>query len=54
MKRLFAVALLFALCTPLASAGIIRHVIRPVVKTAPKVVVKAARTTAHVAKTIVY
>jgi hypothetical protein len=53
-KRLFAVALFLMLFGGVAQGGIVRHVIRPVVKGSVHVTAKVVKTTAHVAKAIVY
>jgi hypothetical protein len=52
-RLLFAVAV-GLLLGPLANAGIIRHVVRPVARTSARVVAKTAKTTVHVAKTVIY
>jgi hypothetical protein len=42
------------LLSPISEAGIIRHVVRPVVRAGAKIGVKTAKVGAHVAKTVVY
>ena len=50
MKRKAALVLLFSLiAVNLASAGILRHVVKPVVKTTGQVIVKTAKVAKHVA-----
>jgi len=53
-RKLLKLALLTLLGAPFASAGIVRHVVKPVVKGSVKVGAKVVKTTAHVAKTVVY
>jgi len=55
MKGRFAIALLFALVAiQMASAGVLRNVVKPVVKTSAKVTAKVVVGTAKVVKTIAY
>jgi hypothetical protein len=54
MKRTLFAVLLFAALSPLASAGVIRHVVRPVVKHTARATAKVLATTARVTKAIIY
>lgn len=47
-------AMALALSCGIAEAGILRHIVVPIVKTAPKVVCKVVVTTYKVTKAIIY
>ena len=54
LKGLITLGLLFLLCASFAQAGVVRHVVKPVVTKSAHATAKVAKTAAHATKAIVY